>query len=385
MGSGNGLGRHWSSVAPRLFCVAGVALGDICLRFSVTYGAGLALVTALAGSGGGLGRRWSPVAPPLFCVASVALGDICLRFVWQAWRLATSAFVLCGKRGAYGTGLALVTALVAAGPCSAAPLLRGRRGAWLGVALGDICLRFALQAWHFGTRLALVAALVAAGSLWRRPSFAWQAWRLATSAFVFVWQAWHLVASAFVLCCRRGTYGIGLALVMALVAGGPLWRWQMSPSADVAKRHACHAKDARRHRGPAETKAVSATLATQNEGRCYQAPRLPHKIRQARRHRGPQATKAITRANPVPSPSATPATQNEGRCYHAPRLTRKRSAAPQGTSGDQGRHPARGKRDVTKCHACHTKRRQMSPSATPSATTATQKRRAGTRPVSLVN
>eukprot|EP00435_Cladocopium_sp_Y103_P015565 s5088_g3.t2 len=44
-----------------------------------------------AGSGGGLGRRWSPVTR-LFCVARVALGDICLRFVWQAWRLATSIF-----------------------------------------------------------------------------------------------------------------------------------------------------------------------------------------------------------------------------------------------------------------------------------------------------
>eukprot|EP00435_Cladocopium_sp_Y103_P063724 s1031_g25.t1 len=34
-------------------------------------------------------------------MAGVALGDICLRFVWQAWRLATPAFVLCGRRGAW--------------------------------------------------------------------------------------------------------------------------------------------------------------------------------------------------------------------------------------------------------------------------------------------
>eukprot|EP00435_Cladocopium_sp_Y103_P037367 s3940_g9.t2 len=69
-----------------------------------------------AGSGGGLGRRWSRVTPRLFCVAGMALDDICFRFVWQAWRLATSAFVLCGRRGTHGTGLALVAALVGAGP-----------------------------------------------------------------------------------------------------------------------------------------------------------------------------------------------------------------------------------------------------------------------------
>jgi len=42
------------------------------------------------------------------CVAGVALGDIHLRFTWQAWHLETSTFVLRGRRGTYGTGLALV-------------------------------------------------------------------------------------------------------------------------------------------------------------------------------------------------------------------------------------------------------------------------------------
>eukprot|EP00435_Cladocopium_sp_Y103_P058259 s502_g20.t1 len=90
---------------------------------------------ALAGSGGAFGRGWGPVTPRLFCVAGMALCDICLRFVWQAWHLRhwagsggafgrgwgpawhleTSAFVLCGRRGTYGTGLALVAHLVAAG------------------------------------------------------------------------------------------------------------------------------------------------------------------------------------------------------------------------------------------------------------------------------
>ena len=52
-------------------------------------------------------------------------------FAWQAWRLATSAFLSCGA-------------------------LRGRRGTWrhlpsfhvAGVALGDTCLRFVGQSWH---------------------------------------------------------------------------------------------------------------------------------------------------------------------------------------------------------------------------------------------
>ena len=36
------------------------------------------------------------------CVAGVALGDIHLRFVWQAWHLETSTFVLRGRRGTLG-------------------------------------------------------------------------------------------------------------------------------------------------------------------------------------------------------------------------------------------------------------------------------------------
>eukprot|EP00435_Cladocopium_sp_Y103_P028514 s156_g7.t1 len=98
-------------------------------------------------------RPWSAlvaVAPRLFCVARVALGDIHRRFVSQAWCLVTSTFVLCGWRGTYGTGLALVAALVGAGRCGAAPLLRGNVA--LGdidrVALGDIYLQFVWQAWR---------------------------------------------------------------------------------------------------------------------------------------------------------------------------------------------------------------------------------------------
>eukprot|EP00435_Cladocopium_sp_Y103_P004956 s779_g1.t1 len=166
-------------------------------------------------------------------------GNVCLRFVWQAWRLATSAFVLRDRHSTHGSGLGVVTALVAAGPlwrrvsfawqewglatsafvlwqgwrlATSAVVLCGRRGAHgtglglaaaLVVALGDVCLRFVRQG------LALVAALfVALGDVCLR----------------FVRQAWHLAISAFVLCGRRATHSTGLALVAALVAAGPLWR-----------------------------------------------------------------------------------------------------------------------------------------------------------------
>eukprot|EP00435_Cladocopium_sp_Y103_P051790 s2974_g16.t1 len=127
------------------FCVAGVALGDIDLHFvwqawnlttwtftlcgrRSTYGTQQGLVTRLVG-----------VGAASFCVAGVALGDIDLYFVWQAWRLTTWTFTLCGRRGTYGTQLGLVTRLVgvdAASFCVA------------GVALGEIDLYFVWQAWH---------------------------------------------------------------------------------------------------------------------------------------------------------------------------------------------------------------------------------------------
>jgi len=44
-------------------------------------------------------------------VAGVALGDVYLRSAWQAWHLATYTFVLRGRRGTYGIGLALVARL----------------------------------------------------------------------------------------------------------------------------------------------------------------------------------------------------------------------------------------------------------------------------------
>ena len=63
--------------------MAGMALGDITVVLR--------------------GRRGTWWQPPSLCVAGVALGDILLRFTWQAWHLVTSTFVLRGRRGTYGT------------------------------------------------------------------------------------------------------------------------------------------------------------------------------------------------------------------------------------------------------------------------------------------
>eukprot|EP00435_Cladocopium_sp_Y103_P048763 s1003_g14.t1 len=120
---GGGLGRRWVRVAPRLFCMAGVALVDICLRFVWQAWH----LRHWAGSGGGFGRRWVRVALCLFCMAG--------------WHLATSAFVLYGRRGTWGhlpsfcvAGVALCTIadtdlrlLAAHGAIQAAALLVKRQ------------------------------------------------------------------------------------------------------------------------------------------------------------------------------------------------------------------------------------------------------------------
>ena len=107
-GSGAALGSPLGAVVAAAVGVAGVALGDIHLHF---------------------------------CVAGVALGDI---DAWQAWHLVTSTVALHGRRGTYGTGLALVARL--------------------------------------GLRLAPL------------------------SPRLLAWQAWHLVTSTFTLRGRRGTW-----------------------------------------------------------------------------------------------------------------------------------------------------------------------------------
>ena len=156
---------------------------------------------------------------------------------------------------------------------------------------------------------------------------------------------------------------------------------------DAAKCHACRPK----HRGvtgdQTRHQVHNATLAMQNEGGCHQVPCLSREtmVDVAKCHSchaklsavtGKPSAKRATRASPVPqvprlprktkvdvtkghtpavqneggchmlSPSATPAMPNQGRCRQVPRLPRKT------------------KIDVAKCHACHAKRRFLSPSAT---------------------
>ena len=226
-----------------------------------TYGTGLALVARLVPR-----RRCDAAA---FCVAGVALCHIHLHFVWQAWHLMTWIVTLRGRRGTYGTGLALVVRLVPRRRCDAAAFcvagvafvtLCGRRGTWwhglllcvAGVALmalgwlwwrawfpeGAVTpRRFAWQAWHFVTStftlcgrrgtwwlLLCVAgvALMALGWLW------WRAWFPGGAVTLrrFAWQAWHFVTSTFTLCGRRGTWWHGLLLCVAGVALMALgWLW----------------------------------------------------------------------------------------------------------------------------------------------------------------
>ena len=162
-------------------------------------------------------------------VAGVALGDIHLQFAWQAWHLATCIFTLRGRRGTWLRW------------CAWAGVERGDAApvGVAGVALGDIHLRFTWQAWYLVTSTS---------------TFAWQAWHVwhwagsggalgpewnAGTPRLLAWQAWYLVTSTSTF-ARRGTYGIGLAPVARLGRGGTrCWRgrrgtWWHPPSICVA-------------------------------------------------------------------------------------------------------------------------------------------------------
>ena len=122
-------------------------------------------------------------------VAGVALGDIDRHFAWQAWHL-TSTVTLRGRRGTYGTELALVArSCRRLDPSPFGAVVAAAVGV-AGVALGDIatvtlrCRR--------GTGLALVARL---GLRWAL-----------LSPRLLAWQAWHLVTSTFTLRGRRGSW-----------------------------------------------------------------------------------------------------------------------------------------------------------------------------------
>ena len=103
-------------------------------------------------------------------MAGVALGDIDLHFACQAWHLVTSTCTLQGRRGTYGTE-ALVARLLP----------------------GD-------ATWRHPRALCLAGvALMALGWLW------WRAW-FPVTPLDFAWQAWHLATSTFTLRGTRGTW-----------------------------------------------------------------------------------------------------------------------------------------------------------------------------------
>ena len=201
--------------------------------------------------GPGLGGRDACGAAPL-CVAGVALGDIHLRFTWQAWHKLTSTVVLRGRRGTYGTGWRPWARFRRAWRLWRRATLRGRRGTWwhppslhvAGVAQTHIYRRFAWQA---------VALMVLGGAL--GPGLggrdACGAAPLCVAGVAlgdihlrFTWQAWHKLTSTVVLRGRRGTYGTGWRPWARFRRAWRLWRratlrgrrgtWWHSPSLHVA-------------------------------------------------------------------------------------------------------------------------------------------------------
>ena len=267
---------------------AGVALGDMDRHFAWQAWH----VWHWAGSGGALGSHVPEWSPRLFA--------------WQAWHLETFILVsrgrqgtwwhppsfhvagvvldlltLRGRRGTYGTGLALVARSVPTCPSGRRGFLCGRRGTWrhsssfhvAGVVLGDVHLRFTWQAWYStyshttcshttyshatysrttcahttysrrrgtwrdGSSLFVAGvARMALGWLWWRARFPRA--RVVAAAFCvagvalgdihlrFTWQAWHLVTSTFVSRGRRGTRLIHFAW-----QAWHVWHWASSGGA----------------------------------------------------------------------------------------------------------------------------------------------------------
>ena len=138
--------------------------------------------------------------------------------------------------------------------------------------------------------------------------------------------------------------------------------------AQCHKRHACHAK----HRWM----SPSATLATQSASGCRQVPRLPRqtKVDVAKCHacRAKCCAECHMRhachtKRRRMSPSARPATQSAGGCRQARRLPRK---VPQRPDDRRAPRAPPDPAQCHKCHACHAKHRWMSPSARPATKSA---------------
>ena len=146
-------GRRGAMSHPPSFCVAGVAL--------------MAL-------GGALGLVLVARDAAALCVAGVALGDIYVRFTWQAWHNVTSTFVLRGRRGTYGTGWRAWAGF--SRPWRRGTLC-GRRGTWSHlrwfhaacVALGHIYGGFTWHAWRNLTSTFVLRGKC--GTIFDTPSF----------------------------------------------------------------------------------------------------------------------------------------------------------------------------------------------------------------------
>ena len=123
------------------------------------------------------------VVAAAFCVAGVALGDIHLRFTWQAWYLVTSTFVSRGRRGTRLTHTQLTHTQLTHTQLTHAQLAHIQL-THAGVALGDMDRHFAWQAWHVWHWAGSGGALGSHVPEWSPRLFAWQAWHLETFIFV---------------------------------------------------------------------------------------------------------------------------------------------------------------------------------------------------------
>ena len=155
------LGRRGTSWHLPSLCVASVALRDIYLHFAWQAWH----LWHWAGSGGALGFRRGAGDAAALGVAGVALCDIYLHFVWQAWHFVTWIVTLRGRRGTYGTGLALVARLVL-GVAPGTPRLL----AWHFVTSTFTLCGKRGTSWHLPSLCVAGVALMALGWLW------WRAW-----------------------------------------------------------------------------------------------------------------------------------------------------------------------------------------------------------------
>ena len=174
---GRGTWRHRPSL-----CVAGVALTAL---GRLWWRTGFPSIFTLRGTWWhGPSLCVAGVALTALCVAGVALGDIDCHFAWQAWHLATCIFTWWHRRSLCVAGVALTAlgrlwwrtgfpnyAVDAAALCVA------------GVALGDIDRHFAWQAWRLVTS---AITLHGRRGTWRHVS------SLGDIDAHFAWQAWHL-------------------------------------------------------------------------------------------------------------------------------------------------------------------------------------------------